>query len=48
MSSVRGGSNQLLQPANQFAELVQTRYTWTAETGYSHVVTGYKRALLVG
>ena len=42
-SSVMGGSNQLLQPYNQFAELVQTSYTWPAETGYSHVVTGYKR-----
>ena len=39
--------NQLLQPYNQFAELVLTSYTWTAVTGYSLVVTGYKRALLL-
>ena len=39
------GESSVMGGYNQFAELVLTSYTWTAETGYSHVVTGYKQNL---
>ncbi len=41
------GESSVMGGYNQFAELVLTSYTWTAVTGYSHVVTGYKRASLL-
>ena len=39
------GESSVMGGYNQFAELVLTSYTWTAVTGYSHVVTGYKQNL---
>ena len=39
------GESSVMEGYNQFAELVLTSYTWTAVTGYSHVVTGYKQNL---
>ena len=39
------GESSVMGGYNQFAELGLTSYTWTAVTGYSHVVTGYKQNL---